>query len=115
MVLMEEPRPRKGLTMNHVIQTEISDPQGGRNMIRTGDAIKVLSDEIDKTSFKAIFKKAVCEEDGAILWVDCYGGYGYNPALPMVKQPKQGQFRSVRPERVCRVSQAKVERIKETL
>lgn len=72
--------------------TEIKDPQGGRNLIREGDAIKVAAGIGNKTSFIGTFLGATVGPDGSIDCIDVVGKCG---------------FRSIRPSRVHRVAQTK--------
>lgn len=87
---------------------EIDDPQGGRNKIRSGDAVKVLRGGADKTGFSARFCHAV-ERDGAVVEVVVYGGRGFDPAAPG-DGGSRAKMRSLRPERIARMSQAHVDR-----
>jgi hypothetical protein len=90
---------------------EIADPQGGRNRIRSGDAVKIRRGVADSSGFKAVFIEALVDAAGTVIEVVVYGGRGYDPAKgPLNNGGAICQFRTVLPDRVCRMSQSHVKR-----
>lgn len=85
---------------------EIPDPQGGRNMVRAGDPVRVAAAGCDACSFKATFRYADLDETGAVESVTVVGGRGYVPGLPAEKQTGIVQWRTLRPSRVHRMAVA---------
>lgn len=89
--------------MNRV--SEIGDPQGGRNRIRAGDAVRVLRGGVDASGFDARFRYADVDDAGEVVAVTVFGGRGFRPELPTRSQHGIAQFRTLRPERIRRRSQ----------
>jgi len=90
---------------------EIRDPQGGRNILRRGDPVKVDPGRSESRRWRAKFVHADLDTNDEIIQITVYGGKGYNPALPTRKQPNAiGQYRTVTPDRVHRLSVATTER-----
>jgi len=90
---------------------EISDPAGGRNLIRSGDGVRVRRGGADPTGFAAVMIDADVDASGQLVAVTVFGGRGYDPAkLPRDNGQAIGQFRTIRPERIRRLSQAHIER-----
>lgn len=89
----------------------IADPQGGRNLIRAGDAVKVRpAPGADKQSFLARFKYGEVDEFGRLVQATVIGGRGFNPAKPPTEQDAVVEIRTVFPHRIVRVSQAHIDR-----
>ena len=79
--------------------TEIRDPQGGRNLIRSGDVVFVAPSRPGRRDgFEATFKFAKVV-NGHVEYCEVYGG-------PIGR----ASMRSIRPERIRRRSQAKTRR-----
>lgn len=68
----------------------IRDPQGGRNLIRSGDVVKVSGSAPGKHSFDATFVRAKVT-GGRVVEVDVFGG-----------TPNHEKYRSFFPERIHR-------------
>jgi len=85
---------------------EIADPQGGGNLVRRGDAVRVRKPWPGESGFKARFMWA--EPDGLHLTV--YGGRGFDPAKSWDKQHGRAEYRTVPAASVHRMSQATVAR-----
>lgn len=97
---------------NYVRVTEIRDPQGGRNMIREGDGVKVDAGPGEKSSWKARFRYAEIDEAGQIVQITVVGGRDFNPAKSWKRQDAEVKIRTVLPHRVHRMSQAHIARKK---
>jgi hypothetical protein len=75
----------------------IRDPQGGRNMIRQGDIVRVRPSRPGaRDGFNATFRTATVDDDGNVVDIEVYGGHGGRAAI-----------RTLRPERIQRRAQTR--------
>lgn len=107
-------RPRTEATPDEHRLTEIPDPQGGRNRIREGDAVKIDPNIAEKSRWEAIFKYAETDSDGDITSVTVFGAPGFDAAAyragKLSDRKRAPAIRSVLPERVHRMSQSHINR-----
>ena len=80
--------------MNQATVTEMADPQGGRNKIRTGDPVKVSPSQPGKRDgFVGTFRHAILDTTGTVAAVEVFGG-------PAKRCPA---YRTFVPTRITRV------------